>query len=204
MITILDYGTGNIHASANIFKNLNIPFTFAKTAYELASATHIVLPGVGSFDWAMERLNNSGMRTTLDNLVLKDKRYVLGICVGMQMMAKRSDEGSLGGLCWFDAEVRCFDDVGIRDRTHLPHMGWNSAQPVDMQDLFQEISAEALFYFLHSYYFAPNDTADVLAHTDYGGCFASAVRRHNIYGVQFHPEKSHGWGVQLLKNFAML
>ncbi len=204
MITIVDYGLGNILAFANIFKRLDIPVTLAKAADELASATHIVLPGVGAFDWAMERLYTSGMGPMLDHLVLEDKKYVLGVCVGMQMMAKRSDEGSVTGLGWFDAQIKRFDESRIQGRTHLPHMGWNDVHPQDTRDLFQEMGTDARFYFLHSYYFSPNDTSDVLAHTYYGDNFACAVRRNNIYGVQFHPEKSHGWGIQLLKNFARL
>lgn len=204
MITIVDYGLGNIQAFANIYKRLNTPVIFAKTAEDLADATHIVLPGIGAFDWAMERLQASGMRAPLDRLVLEDRRPVLGICVGMQMMAKRSDEGRTAGLGWFDAEVKRFDDAHIQGRTHLPHMGWNDVQPLDATDLFQEIGTDARFYFLHSYYFAPNSAGDVLAQSTYGDHFASAVRRQNIYGVQFHPEKSHGWGIQLLKNFAKL
>lgn len=204
MITIVDYGLGNIQAFANIYKRLDIPFTFAKTASDLVGATHILLPGVGAFDWALERLNNSGMRATLDRLVLEDKKYILGICVGMQMMAKRSDEGSSPGLGWFNAEVKRFDEARIKGSTPLPHMGWNNVKPLQTRDLFQEIGAEARFYFLHSYYFESSDTPDILALTDYGVRFASAVKRQNIYGVQFHPEKSHGWGIQLLKNFSGL
>lgn len=204
MITIVDYGLGNIQAFANIYKRLDVPVTFAKTADDLAGSTHIILPGVGAFDWAMERLEVSGMRSTLDRLVLEDRKHILGICVGMQMMARCSDEGSAAGLCWFDAEVKRFDEAHIQGRTHLPHMGWNDVQPLDTLGLFQEIGADASFYFLHSYYFAPNDTADILAYTEYGDRFACAVRSQNIYGVQFHPEKSHGRGIQLLRNFARL
>jgi len=204
MITIVDYGLGNIQAFANIYKRLDVPVTFARTADDLAGSTHIILPGVGAFDWAMERLEVSGMRSTLDRLVLEDRKHILGICVGMQMMARRSDEGSAAGLCWFDAEVKRFDEAHIQGRTHLPHMGWNDVQPLDTLGLFQDIGADASFYFLHSYYFAPNDTTDILAYTEYGDRFACAVQRQNIYGVQFHPEKSHGWGIQLLKNFADL
>lgn len=204
MITIVDYGLGNIQAFANIYKRLGVPVTFARTADDLAGSTHIILPGVGAFDWAMERLEVSGMRSTLDRLVLEDRKHILGICVGMQMMARRSDEGSAAGLCWFDAEVKRFDEINIQGRTHLPHMGWNDVQPLDTLGLFQEIGADASFYFLHSYYFEPNDTADILAYTEYGNRFACAVQRQNIYGVQFHPEKSHSWGIQLLKNFADL
>lgn len=204
MIAIVDYGLGNIQAFTNIYKRLNEPVCLAKSADELADATHIVLPGVGSFDWAMERLDISGMRATLDHLVLEKKIPVIGICVGMQMMAKRSDEGRAAGLGWFDAEVKRFDESCIQGRTHLPHMGWNDVHPLDTQGLFQDMDAYARFYFLHSYYFAPNGAGDVLAYTDYGDRFASAVRSQNIYGVQFHPEKSHSWGINLLRNFARL
>jgi glutamine amidotransferase len=204
MITIVDYGLGNIQAFANIYKCLDVPVRFAKASHDLEDASHIILPGVGAFDWAMERLEASGMRITLDRLVLEDKKHVLGICVGMQMMARSSDEGNSPGLGWFDAKVKRFDKSRIQSRTHLPHMGWNDVYPTDTADLFYELDEDARFYFLHSYYFAPNDPTDVLAQTDYGDRFACAVRRGNVYGVQCHPEKSHHWGVQLLKNFAGL
>jgi glutamine amidotransferase len=204
MITIVDYGLGNIHAFANIYQHLDVPVRFAKTSLDLEDASHIILPGVGAFDWAIERLDASGMRVTLDRLVRVDKKHVLGICVGMQMMARSSDEGRSAGLGWFDAKVKRFDESRIQSRTHLPHMGWNDVHPIDTTDLFHELGEGARFYFLHSYYFAPNDPADVLAQTDYGDRFACAVRRGNVYGVQCHPEKSHHWGVQLLKNFAGL
>jgi imidazole glycerol-phosphate synthase subunit HisH len=204
MITIVDYGLGNIQAFANIYKRLDVPVRFAKTSQDLEGATHIILPGVGAFDWAMERLDGSGMCATLDRLVREDKKHVLGICVGMQMMALSSDEGSSAGLGWFDAKVKRFDESRIQSRTHLPHMGWNDVSPLATTDLFQELGKGARFYFLHSYYFAPNDPADVLAQTDYGDRFACAVRRGNVYGIQCHPEKSHNWGIQLLKNFAGL
>jgi imidazole glycerol-phosphate synthase subunit HisH len=204
LIAIVDYGLGNIHAFANIYKRLDIPVTCARDAGDLINATHIVLPGVGAFDWAMERLNESGMRVTLDRLVLEEKCAVLGICVGMQMMARRSDEGAAAGLGWFDADVRRFDESSIQGQTRLPHMGWNDVAPSGGQGLFNGLGDSARFYFLHSYYFEPHDPADVLATTDYGARFACAVRRGNVHGVQFHPEKSHGWGVQLLRNFAGL
>ncbi len=204
MIAIVDYGLGNIQALANIYKRLEIPVIFARTVDDLDKATHIVLPGVGAFDWAMERLNASGMRATLDQLALEEKRPVLGICVGMQMMAHRSDEGSAAGLGWFDAEVRRFDESRIQGRTHFPHMGWNDVEPTNYTGLFQKMESGARFYFLHSYYFAPNDPSDILGITGYGDRFASAVQKGNVYGVQFHPEKSHSFGIQLLKNFAEL
>ncbi len=204
MITIVDYGLGNVQAFANIYKRMEVPTTLARTATELENATHIILPGVGAFDWAMARLNQSGMRDMLDELVLKQHKPVLGVCVGMQMMARSSDEGQAAGLGWFDAGVRLFDDAAFMGRTHLPHMGWNDIEPQHSGALLRALGSDPRFYFLHSYYFAANDPADVLARTDYGGSFACAVQRGNIHGVQFHPEKSHGWGIQLLKNFAAL
>lgn len=204
MITIVDYGLGNVQAIANIYKRLEIPTLLAKTSADLAGASHVVLPGVGAFDWAMARLNQSGMRATLEELVLQQRKPVLGICVGMQMMAKSSDEGQAQGLGWFDAGVKLFDDARFTGRTHLPHMGWNDIEPVHTDGLLRELGGQARFYFLHSYYFAPTDPGDVLAFADYGGRFACAVRAGNIHGVQFHPEKSHAWGIQVLKNFAAL
>ncbi len=206
MITIVDYGLGNVQAIANIYKRLELPTTLARTAAQLAGASHVILPGVGAFDWAMARLNESGMRDTLDGLVMVQQKPVLGICVGMQMMARHSDEGTASGLGWVDASVKLFDETRFTSRTHLPHMGWNDVVPAAGGDvgLLQGLGPSARFYFLHSYYFAPNDSADVLASTDYGGEFTCAVRRGNVHGVQFHPEKSHGWGIQLLNNFAAL
>jgi len=202
VISIVDYGVGNIQAIANIYKRLNIPARIARTAEELAGAERIILPGVGAFDWAMSRLNRSGMRGVLDDLALSQSRPVLGICVGMQMLANRSDEGSLEGLGWMDAEVKKFDRAALSEREHLPHMGWNDVEPRSQESLFRDIGATGRFYFLHSYYFAPKNQNMILGVTDYGGLFASCVRAGNIYGVQFHPEKSHQWGTKLLKNFA--
>lgn len=204
MITIVDYGLGNIQAFSNIYQRLGVPVRLAKTSIDLEDSSHIILPGVGAFDWAMERLNASGMRATLDHLVREEKKHVLGVCVGMQMMARSSDEGRSAGLGWFDANVKRFDDSRIQGRTHLPHMGWNDVHPLVTTDLFQDLCDGARFYFLHSYYFEPSDPVDVLAEANYGIRFACAVRRGNVYGIQCHPEKSHKWGIQLLKNFAGL
>lgn len=204
MISIVDYGLGNILAFVNIYKRLNLQVSVASTPEQLMKAEKIILPGVGSFDWAMARLNNSGLRKSLDSLVLDRKVPVIGICVGMQMMANRSDEGEMEGLGWINAEVRRFDEARFTHTTHLPHMGWNDVTPVKKEPLFSNLERDARFYFLHSYYFAHKEEAQVLAQTDYCGRFTSCAHRENIYGVQFHPEKSHHWGVQLLKNFAEL
>mgnify|MGYP000358513336 CR=1 FL=1 len=202
MITLVNYGLGNIQAFVNIYKRLNISVRVAQTSAELAEADKIILPGVGAFDWAMQKFEDSGMRSTLDELVLKQQCPVLGVCVGMQMMAKRSDEGELSGLGWFDAEVKRFNESRFHQKTHLPHMGWNDVMPTK-GSLFKRLESPR-YYFLHSYYIATADSSQVLATTDYNGSFTSAVHSGHIFGVQFHPEKSHQWGVQLLKNFAEL
>ena len=202
MITIIDYGLGNISAFSNVYERLNIPILIAKTADDLKEATKIILPGVGAFDHAMSKLNNSGMRETLEKLVLVHQIPVIGICVGMQMLANRSDEGVLAGLGWITGEVKRFDDSTFSQKRHLPHMGWNDVLPKGKYGLFKNLESEARFYFLHSYYFAPQSQDHVLAVTDYYGVFASIVRCDNVFGVQFHPEKSHQCGIQLLKNFA--
>jgi glutamine amidotransferase len=202
MIAIVDYGLGNIQAIANIYKKLNIECSVARSAADLCAADQLILPGVGSFDWAMKRLNESGMRDALDDQVLRARKPVLGICVGLQMMARRSDEGSMAGLGWIDAEVRRFEPDRLRSGLRLPHMGWNDVLPRPDVTIFRDLGESVRFYFLHSYYVVTDREADTLATTDYGGSFACSAGHDNVYGVQFHPEKSHQWGVQLLKNLA--
>ena len=207
MIAIVKYGLGNIQAFVNIYKRLGIPAVVAGTPDELAQGDKIILPGVGAFDWAMALLNESGLRSSLDNLVVKEKRPVLGVCVGMQIMAHSSEEGHSKGLGWIDADVRKFQQRDFVNRAPLPHMGWNDVITRDSGSIFCGMNGYARFYFLHSYYFVPRveNGTGVVGETDYNGCkFASAVRSGNIFGVQFHPEKSHQWGIQLLKNFSEL
>lgn len=204
MITIIDYGVGNIYAFQNVYKRLNIPTKIAKIAADLEGAEKLILPGVGSFDYAMTQLNNSGMREKLDQLVLEEKIPVIGICVGMQMMANGSDEGKLPGLKWIDASVKKFDESTIKYVTKLPHMGWNDVRPVKNHPLFTGLENDALFYFLHSFYFDCHNDADSIAKSDYGINFTSSVNHNNIYGIQFHPEKSHHYGETLLHNFSKI
>lgn len=202
MIAIIDYGLGNVLAFVNVYNRLNIPVMVAKSASDLANATKLILPGVGSFDQAMQQLDQSGMRQPIEHLVLQNEIPVLGICVGMQLLAKCSDEGELPGLGWIDGKVKKFDLSSMPLGTNLPHMGWNDVKPVVDSYLFKEMEQDARFYFLHSFYFECNQQPNILAVTNYGGQFSCAVRRANVYGVQFHPEKSHYFGSQLLKNFA--
>jgi glutamine amidotransferase len=204
MITIIDYGVGNISAFQNVYKRLDIPTRIAKSVEDLQEVEKLILPGVGAFDYAMLQLNQSGMRERLDELVLIQKIPVIGICVGMQMMGLQSDEGQLEGLQWIDANIRKFDESTIHQRTKLPHMGWNDVYPKNAHPLFEGLEKDAIFYFLHSYYFECNNKEDILATSDYGVSFTSAANHDNIFGIQFHPEKSHQYGEKLLHNFAKL
>lgn len=204
MITLIDYGVGNLFAFQNVYKRLGIPIKIANNSSDLKNAEKLILPGVGSFDYAMSQLNASGMRDKLDDLVIVQKIPVIGICVGMQMMGNRSDEGKLEGLKWIDAEILKFDESLIKQRTKLPHMGWNDVIPSRETPLFQGLEKKSIFYFLHSYYFKCNNSIDSLAISEYGISFSSAINHDNIYGIQFHPEKSHQYGEKLLYNFAML
>ena len=203
MIGVIDYGLGNVQAFLDIYKRLNIPAIAVKKTEELMTCNKFILPGVGAFDWAMQSLENSEMRPALEKLVLQDKRPVLGVCVGMQMLANRSDEGALMGLGWIPGNIQKFDEAHFDRLPHLPHMGWNDVVLTQNNPLLAGIEAPH-FYFLHSYYFLPVDAASTIGVTQYGGSFASVVSKDNIYGTQFHPEKSHHWGMSLLKNFAEL
>ncbi len=204
MIAIINYGLGNVQAFANLYKRMNIPAKIATAAADLEGATRLILPGVGAFDHAMELLDASGMREKVDDLVTRQGTPLLGVCVGMQMLAGSSEEGRLKGLGWIEGRVRRFDESRLPRPARLPHMGWNDVVPKSGALLFSGLEQDARFYFLHSYYFdcAAND--NVLATSEYGVAFSCAVRANNIYGVQFHPEKSHSYGMRLLKNFAEL
>ena len=204
MITIIDYGVGNIFAFQNVYKRLNIPTKIAKTVKDLEYVDKLILPGVGHFDFAMSQLNHSGMRERLDELVIIEKKPIIGICVGMQMMAKKSDEGTVAGLGWIEGDVKKFDVSTIEFHTKLPHMGWNDVEPVLNQPLFQGLEKDAIFYFLHSYYFNCFSNNNIIATAEYGIKFACSVQHENIYGIQFHPEKSHSNGERLLLNFSKL
>ena len=204
MITIVDYGLGNIRAFLNVYKRLNIDAKTATNADELRSATKVILPGVGSFDHAMEKLSASGMRDVLDDLVLQKRVPVLGVCVGMQILANDSDEGRLPGLGWIAGRVRALSALSQAAAQPVPHMGWNDVRPLAGHRLFAGLDSGARFYFLHSYFFQCANAENALAVANYGSDFACAAAASNILGVQFHPEKSHHYGAQLLKNFADL
>jgi len=203
MISIVDYGLGNIQAFVNLYKRNGIEIAVAKTSAELERATKIILPGVGSFDHAIELLDGSGMRKALEHLVLDERRPVLGICVGMQILAERSDEGQRKGLGWIPGEVRSLKRAQ-EARNHplpLPHMGWNDVRPIAESPLFKGLERDARFYFLHSFYFECASPESVAATCDYGVDFPCAVHAGQIFGVQFHPEKSQRYGQAFLSRF---
>lgn len=204
MITILDYGSGNLNAIKNIYERLNIPFEFAETEEQIMRADHILLPGVGAFDETISTLQKKGFVEILNKKVIEEKVPLLGICVGMQMLADSSEEGTLNGLSWIPGKVRKFDKNLIPGKPKIPHLGWNSIEITRDCTLFKDIDPTLGFYFVHSYYYECLDEDNVISRTEYGNVFHSAVNRENVYGVQFHPEKSHDNGIQLLKNFANL
>lgn len=204
MIAIINYGDGNVKAFSNIYKNLNVAFTIAKCADDLKDATKIILPGVGSFDHAMQRLKDSGMKEKLDELVLQKRLPAIGICVGMQMLANKSEEGKLPGLGWIDGVVKKFDISKLDNKMPLPHMGWNTLSIKKKSPLLEQLERESRFYFLHSYCFECKNNDDIVATASYGDEFACVIHSRNIYGIQCHPEKSHNNGIRLLKNFGAL
>lgn len=205
MIRVVDYGVGNIQAFLNLFKRIGVEAARADTPEILLDANRLVLPGVGHFDHAMQKLHNSGLRSRLEQLVLEESIPILGICVGMQMLATSSDEGSLPGLNWIPGHVRSFEGNQKCSGLPMPHMGWNVLQPRSCSKLFSRgFNESPEFYFLHSYFFDALDSEYVSATASYGFEFDAAVSRGHIHGVQFHPEKSHHWGEQLIKNFVEL
>ena len=204
MIAIVNYGLGNVQAFVNMFKRLGIEARLASTADDFAQAKGIVLPGVGAFDHAMQLLNNSGMRPVITDKVENSDMPIIGICVGMQLLATGSDEGELPGLGWIDGRVRSLSSIPEAASLPLPHMGWNDVVAAKSSPLLKGLEADARFYFLHSYYFDNALQETTLATANYGRDFSCIIGSGNVFGVQCHPEKSHHWGAQLLKNFAEL
>jgi glutamine amidotransferase len=203
MIKIIDYGLGNIQAFLNAYKRLDILAERVTHPSQLDEATHIILPGVGAFDRAMMLFNRSGMREPMEEIVQHGAARVLGVCVGMQMLASGSDEGSEVGLGWVPGFVRRLDQLPASLPLVRPHMGWNDVVPSPGAALFEGF-ADCRFYFLHSYYFDCTSARNSIGTVAYGDRFCCAVANGQVFGVQFHPEKSHHWGQALLGNFARL
>jgi imidazole glycerol-phosphate synthase subunit HisH len=204
MIGIIEYGSGNIAALMNIFKQSKIAHCLCSTPSELAQADRFLLPGVGAFDPTMEQLTRSGILAALEEQVFDKNKPVLGICVGMHLLADGSEEGTLPGLGWVSGMVRKIDATKLNSLPHLPHMGWNSVETAAPSPLFSGINLDHGFYFLHSYFFDAARADDVTASVNFAGTLPCGVARGRVHGVQFHPEKSHSNGVRLLQNFASL
>ncbi len=203
MIVIIDYGMGNLGSIRNMLRKIGAPAEISSRPEVLESADKLILPGVGAFDSGMRSLAEKGMIPLLNRRILEEKCLILGICLGMQLMTRESEEGNLPGLGWIAATTRRFRFAGDSANLKIPHMGWNLVKPANRATLFSGLE-EPRFYFVHSYHVCCDDPADVLGTTSYGFEFTSAVKRDNIMGTQFHPEKSHKFGLKLLRNFVDL
>jgi glutamine amidotransferase len=204
MIAIVDYGSGNVAAIADIFKRLKVPHLITRDHAELLEADRYVLPGVGAFDTTMRTLRESGLVELLNEEVLGRGKKILGVCVGMQILGDSSDEGMLPGLGWIPGHIRRIDPMTIKGLPKLPHMGWNAVRLKSAPPLFNGVDLDKGFYFLHSYYFDAADAANIVATVDYGKELPCAVASGNVFGLQFHPEKSHANGVAVFRNFSLL
>lgn len=199
-VTIVDCGIGNIKSVQRMFQAVDVNAEIASEPSAAASAKRLVLPGVGAFDAGMAALNR-GWRELLDELALRRRIPVLGICLGMQLLCRRSEEGVADGLGWVEADVRRID-TGGDPRLKIPHMGWAAVEPVRPNPLIPDDDGPQRFYHVHSYRAVCDDAADEIARVTYGRPFTSAVQKDNILGVQFHPEKSHKFGMALMRRFA--
>jgi glutamine amidotransferase len=204
MIAIVDYGSGNVAAIMNILRQRKLAHVLTSDPRELATADRYVLPGVGAFDPTMDNLRRTGLVDVLNEQVLGKGKKALGVCVGMHLLSDGSEEGELPGLGWIKGKVRRIDPSRLNSKPKLPHMGWNSISLAVGARLFDGIDTDRGFYFLHSYYFDAADEGDVAARVSYGADLPCAVQRGNVFGMQFHPEKSHSNGTRLFENFAAL
>ena len=203
-IVVVDYGVGNLGSIVNMLKKIGFKAKIASNIESLEEADKLILPGVGAFDAGMKKLRETGLIPTLNKLVLEKKIPALGLCMGMQMMTQKSTEGVEAGLGWFDAETIRFSFAPEKAHLKIPHMGWNTISPRRDHLLFTDFEEEARFYFVHSYHIICHDESLTLAETEHGYFFPSIIQKENIIGAQFHPEKSHKFGMKLLKNFAEL
>lgn len=196
---IIDYGMGNINSIRNMLRYLGYSAEVSCDTEKILSADKLILPGVGNFGKAMENIYKRNLKPILDEVVLNNNVPILGICLGMQLMLSWSEEGNCAGLGWIDGHVNKFhfDDSSFK----IPHMGWDFIKKQHESVLLKELSDESRFYFVHSYHVVCDNKSESIAVTDYGGEFTSIIERHNIFGVQFHPEKSHKFGMKLFENF---
>jgi glutamine amidotransferase len=202
MIVVVDYGLGNLGSIANMLKRVGAPGVISGDPEVIAGASKLILPGVGAFDHGMERLGGSDLIPLLTRKVKQEKTPVLGLCLGMQLFARRSEEGTAPGLGWLRAEVVRFNFERSPETLRVPHMGWNTLRSTRPHPVLDMSGEGARFYFVHSFHVVCEDPSLQIAHTDYGYEFASVIGAENIIGVQFHPEKSHRFGMRLFEAFA--
>ena len=202
MITIIDYGAGNLASIHNMFRRLGHPAVISAEPAVVAAADKLLLPGVGAFDYGMSRLRDSGMTDALHHAVNERLTPILGICLGAQLLTRRSDEGELPGLGWFDAETVAFDRSKLTKSERIPHMGWSDLEVTRPHPLLTDLPEAPRFYFVHSFHLLCRHEAEVIATAHHGYSFAAGIARGHIAGVQFHPEKSHKFGMKVLDNFA--
>ncbi len=201
MITIIDYGMGNLGSVKNMFKRIGVESVVSSDISEISRADKILLPGVGAFDAAMRKIKESGFINILNEKALIQQIPIMGICLGMQLLTNKSEEGSLQGLGWIDAEtVKFHFDKDSSNK--IPHMGWNVINRKKDSVLTKNLPIDSRFYFVHSYYVKCNDQNDIVCTTPYGHDFTSILQRGNIFGAQFHPEKSLKFGMEILSNFS--
>jgi imidazole glycerol-phosphate synthase subunit HisH len=203
-IAIVDYGLGNLGSMANMLRKLGLNPVVSKDPAVIAEACAIILPGVGAFDTGMSNLASIGLVSALSKRVLDEEIPLLGVCLGMQLLGLSSEEGRLPGLGWVDGRSVRFEASNASHPLKVPHMGWNTIDPAHSHDILDGLKTGARFYFVHSYHVVCRNDDNVLSRTTYGDAFVSMLARKNIFGVQFHPEKSHKFGMRLLKNFAVI
>jgi glutamine amidotransferase len=204
MIAIIDYGMGNLGSVQNMLNRIGAQSVITSTKKEIKAASKIILPGVGAFDNAMQNIRNLDIEGILKEKAIYEKVPFLGICLGMQLLTQKSEEGNLSGLCFFDAEVKKFQ-LNNQHNLKVPHMGWNVAKQKKESALLQDMPEDEMrFYFVHSYHVVCSNESDILGETFYGNNFTCAIQKENIIGAQFHPEKSHKFGMQFLRNFAKI
>jgi glutamine amidotransferase len=202
MITIIDYGIGNIGSIKNMLKKIGAKSEITSDLNTIEKARKIILPGVGSFDYGMKQLKENNLINILNKKVIDEQTPLLGICLGMQLLSKRSEEGEEAGLGWIDASTIKF--VKVTEDLKIPHMGWNTVEKKRESRLLTDLPAESKFYFVHSYHVKCHVASDIILSSSYGTEFTCAIEKGNVLGVQFHPEKSHKFGMQILKNFSEL
>jgi glutamine amidotransferase len=201
MLTIIDYKAGNVRSIQNMLKKIGVKSLISGKPEDVQAAEKLILPGVGHFDYGMEQLEKSGLIPVLNRKVMEEKIPILGICLGVQLFTKSSEEGSRAGLGWLNARTVAFDKNRLPEHCKIPHMGWNQVSYNPKSPIFANMPEDARFYFVHSFHLVGENPDDIVVEAEYGYKFTAGFEHENIIGLQFHPEKSHKFGMQVLRNF---